>query len=145
MTRRTAALATAAGLMASLAVVPLLSADAAVQPAAGPRIGARETVVDPRPSADAALQAGHTPLARTSGLFIDPQLSAARWVAVHPEDKRSAAIRAAISRHPMAHWFTGTSDADLGQAVAAYTGSAQAAGTRSGSSSTTPREAAPDR
>ncbi|GIF20576.1 endoglucanase [Actinoplanes tereljensis] len=63
-----------------------------------------------------------------SGLYVDPQLPAARWVAAHPTDKRAAAIRAAISRQPMAHWFTGTSDADLGKAVTKYTRSAQIAG-----------------
>ena len=127
VTRRTAALATAAVVMASVAAMPLLSADAAVQPAAGPPSG---TLVHPRPSAAAEvrMRENANPLSRTSGLFVDPQLPAARWVAAHPGDKRSAAIRAAISRQPMAHWFTGTSDADMGQAVEKYTGSAQAAG-----------------
>jgi endoglucanase len=67
-------------------------------------------------------------LSLAGGLFVDPQLPAARWVAAHPEDRRSAAVRAAISSRPMAHWFTGTSDADLGRAVADYTGSARIAG-----------------
>lgn len=130
MTRRTAALATAAGVMASIAAVPLLSADAAVQPAAGPLSETHQAFVDPRPNAaaDVSLQANGNPLSRTSGLYVDTQLPAARWVAAHPEDKRSAAIRTAISRRPMAHWFTGTSDADTGRAVANYTRSAQAAG-----------------
>src|SRR3954468_470142 len=131
VTRRTAtaALLTAAVAMASVATVPLLSADAAVQPAAGPLSETRGTFVDPPSVAsDAAVPAKGNPLSRTSGLFVDPQLPAARWVAAHPEDRRSAAIRTAISRQPMAYWFTGGSDADMGQAVAKYTGSAQAAG-----------------
>ena len=121
---------TAAGVMASVAAVPLLSADTALQPAASPPSETRETFVGPRPSAasSGALPAGGTPLSRTNGLFVDPQLPAARWVAAHPGDERSAAIRTAISRQPMAHWFTGTSDADVGAAVAEYTRSAQAAG-----------------
>jgi endoglucanase len=127
VTRRTAALATAAVVMASVAAMPLLSADAAVQPAAGPP---SDILVHPRPSAAAEvrMRENANPLSRTSGLFVDPQLPAARWVAAHPGDKRSAAIRAAVSRQPMAHWFTGTSDADMGQAVGKYTSSAQAAG-----------------
>ncbi len=122
MTRRTAALLTAVVAMASLAAVPLLSADAAVGPAAGaPNARAAAT--------PAATPTGNgNPLSRTSGLFVDPQLPAARWVAAHPQDTRAAGIRAAISLQPMAHWFTGTSDADLGPAVADYTASAQAAG-----------------
>ena len=63
-----------------------------------------------------------------TALYVDPQLPAARWVAAHPHDKRSVAIRASIGRQPMAHWFTGTSDADLGKAVSKYAGAAQAAG-----------------
>ncbi|GIM91110.1 glycoside hydrolase family 6 protein [Paractinoplanes toevensis] len=63
-----------------------------------------------------------------SGLYVDPQLPAARWVAAHPTDKRAAAIRTAIGNQPMAHWFTGTSDPDLGKAVTKYTRSAQIAG-----------------
>jgi endoglucanase len=123
--RRTAVLTTAAVVMASVAAVPLLSADAALHPPANSR-----TFVDAQPSAapDVPLQEKGNPLSQTSGLFVDPQLPAARWVAAHPQDKRSGAIRAAISRQPMAHWFTGTSDADMGQAVADYTRSAQAAG-----------------
>src|SRR5689334_11410931 len=68
------------------------------------------------------------PPTRPTVLFIDPQLPAARWVAAHPTDPRAAAIRAAISDQPMAHWFTGTSDADVGTAVATYTQAAAAAG-----------------
>jgi endoglucanase len=108
--------------MASLAAVPLLSADAAAGPAAGsPAAGTAATPA-------VAPTANGNPLSRTSGLFVDPQLPAARWVAAHPQDTRSAGIQAAVSRQPMAHWFTGTSDADLGPAVANYTASAQVAG-----------------
>jgi endoglucanase len=82
----------------------------------------------PMLSADAAPRAVGNPLSRTHGLFVDPQLPAARWVAAHPRDKRATAIRNAIARQPMAHWFTGTSDADLGKAVTKYTRAAQVAG-----------------
>jgi cellulase/cellobiase CelA1 len=121
VTRRTAALTAAAVAVAAVAAVPLLSADAASKPPAGP--GAR-----PSAAAEVVRPAGAGPMSLTRGLFVDPRLPAARWVAAHPHDKRSAAIRSAISRQPMAHWFTGTSDADLGKAVTAYTGSAQSAG-----------------
>ena len=121
MTRRTAALMTAAVVMAA-AAVPVLSADAAVLPAEG------ASVATPLPVADATPPTGGTPLSRTHGLFVDPQLPAALWVAAHPADPRAAAIRAAISGQPMAHWFTGTSDPDVGAAVATYTRSAEAAG-----------------
>ncbi|WP_433379408.1 glycoside hydrolase family 6 protein [Actinoplanes sp. CA-142083] len=106
MKRRAAVL-----LAAVVAAMPLLAADA-------PSTTAAST---------AAAQPASTPLSRTRGLFIDPKLPAALWVAAHPKDERAAAIRSAISRQPMAHWFTGTSDADVGKAVAAYTRSATAA------------------
>jgi endoglucanase len=92
--------------------VPLLVADSPAAPPPPPQRADR----------------GGDPLARTRGLFIDPHLPAALWVAAHPQDERAAAIRTAISRQPMAHWFTGTSDADVGAAVADYTRSAAAAG-----------------
>jgi endoglucanase len=112
--RRRAAIAlTAAVVVAAVAAVPLLSSDAAVEPSAAPA-----------PTTAAASPVAPRPLT----LYVDPQLPAARWVAANPGDVRSAAITTAIAGQPMAHWFTGTSDPDLGQAVAAYTGSAQAAG-----------------
>ncbi|WP_203842955.1 glycoside hydrolase family 6 protein [Winogradskya humida] len=76
----------------------------------------------------AATSAGSGPLAITTGLFTDPKLPAASWVAAHPGDPRAAAIGASISSRPMARWFTGTSDSDIGKAVGKYTGTAQAAG-----------------
>src|SRR4051812_39538771 len=85
-------------------------------------------VAEPRLSADATPIAAGSPLNRTHGLYVDEQLPAARWVAAHPADQRAAAIRTSISRRPMAHWFTGTSDAAVGPAVAGYTRAAQAAG-----------------
>ncbi|WP_433295674.1 glycoside hydrolase family 6 protein [Actinoplanes sp. CA-030573] len=103
----TGALMTAAAVVFSLALVPTAAADSA------PAV--------PAP-------AGGDPLSRTHGLFADPGLPAARWVAAHPADPRAAAIRTAVSSRPMAHWFTGTSDADVGLAVANYTRSAEAAG-----------------
>jgi len=112
----------AAAVLFSVAAVPLLSADAAMRAAASP------VSVPPAVDAEVTVRAGGSPLSRTHGLYLDPLLPAARWVAAHPTDKRSAAIRTAISRQPMAHWFTGTSDADLGQAVGNYTRAAAAAG-----------------
>jgi endoglucanase len=112
MRRRIATLMTAAVVVLTAAAVPMLSADAAgpLAVAAGP----------------SAVVTGSLAVAgRPTALYVDPQLPAARWVAAHPTDPRAAAIRAAISRQPMAHWFTGTSDADLGAAVAKYTRAAQ--------------------
>ncbi|MEU4237132.1 glycoside hydrolase family 6 protein [Actinoplanes sp. NPDC026619] len=108
--------------MASVVAAQLLSVGTA-----GP---VRETVADTQAVVDAevALQTGGNPLSMTDGLFVDPQLPAARWVAANPSETRAAAIRTAISRQPMAHWFTGTSDADLGKAVTNYTRSARIAG-----------------
>ncbi|GAA0552574.1 glycoside hydrolase family 6 protein [Paractinoplanes ferrugineus] len=96
---------TAAAVLASAAAVSL--------PAA--------TGTDPRPTVA-------TMLSWSKGTFIDPRLPAARWVDAHPADSRAEAVRTAISSRPMAHWFTGTSDPDLGAAVTDYTRSAQAAG-----------------
>ncbi|MFF5289261.1 glycoside hydrolase family 6 protein [Paractinoplanes globisporus] len=124
MTRRTTALTTVAAVIAAVAV-SVLSADTA-STAARPETGAAQTPAEAE--ADVAPPAGTSPLSRTRGLFTDPQLPAARWVAAHPEDKRAATVRAAIGSQPMAHWFTGTSDADVGAAVANYTRSAEAAG-----------------
>lgn len=120
MTRRTRAW-TAAATVIALTASPLLSGDAAADTAAGLAVAAPAMPVASQP-------AGGTPLSRTHGLFADPQLPAARWVAAHPTDARAPAIRTAISSQPMAHWFTGAGDADVGAAVADYTGAAATAG-----------------
>ncbi|GAA2635201.1 glucanase [Paractinoplanes durhamensis] len=80
------------------------------------------------PTADAAPLVAAPAATLAWGLYVDPQLPAARWVAAHPQDTRAAAIRTSIGRQPMAHWFTGTSDADLGKAVTRYTAAAKTAG-----------------
>jgi cellulase/cellobiase CelA1 len=120
--KRTVGLMTVAVVLVSVVAAPLLSADAVADPARE----TRPAGVDPGAGSDAVSRAAGNPLSRTAGLFVDQLLPAARWVTAHPGDPRSAAIRTAISRQPMAHWFTGTSDANLGAAVAEYTGSAQA-------------------
>jgi endoglucanase len=128
VTRRTRASAAAATVIA-LAASPLLSADAAADTATGAAAGSVAGSVASAPATPAASQpTGGSPLSRTHGLYADPQLPAARWVAAHPGDVRAPAIRAAISSQPMAHWFTGAGDADVGAAVANYTGAAAAAG-----------------
>jgi len=111
-------LLTAATVLLPAAVAPLVSAGAA----------GSSRLAEPRPRETAVALATGNPLSLTHGLYVDPQLPAARWVAAHPADKRAAAIRTSIGRQPMAHWFTGTSDADLGQAVTKYTRAAQTAG-----------------
>ncbi|MDR7277349.1 glycoside hydrolase family 6 protein [Catenuloplanes atrovinosus] len=68
------------------------------------------------------------PFAMTTGLYVNPSSPSARWVAADPDHADAAAIRAKISTVPMARWFTGTSDAQIGPAVAAYTGTAADAG-----------------
>ncbi|MCF6526070.1 glycoside hydrolase family 6 protein [Streptomyces sp. JJ36] len=74
------------------------------------------------PSAPAA----STPLAMTSGFYVDPDSSPARWSAANPGDGRAAAIRSSIAGVPMARWF-GSWSGDIRSAVNAYTGAAEAA------------------
>ncbi|NGO70978.1 glycoside hydrolase family 6 protein [Streptomyces boncukensis] len=71
-------------------------------------------------------QAAPTPLAMTSGFYVDPDSSPARWSADNPGDGRASAIRDSIADTPMARWF-GSWSGDIGSAVDSYAGSAQAA------------------
>ncbi|MDP9796799.1 endoglucanase [Catenuloplanes nepalensis] len=91
-------------------------------------VAAGALATGPLMNADAAV-AGD-PIASTNGLFVDPASPSARWVAANPAHPDAASIRSKISTAPMARWFTGTSDAQIGPAVAAYTGTAVDAGDR---------------
>ncbi|GAB7053025.1 glycoside hydrolase family 6 protein [Catenuloplanes indicus] len=91
-------------------------------------VAAGALATGPLMTADAAV-AGD-PFAITNGLFVNPTSPSARWVAANPTHPDTASIRANIATAPMARWFTGTSDAQIGSAVAAYTGTAVDAGNK---------------
>ena len=91
-------------------------------------VAAGALAVGPVVTADAAV-AGD-PFEMTTGMFADPASPAARWVAGNAGHASAAAVRASISAMPMARWFTGTGEADIGAAVARYTGAAVDAGDR---------------
>ncbi|GAA0797897.1 glycoside hydrolase family 6 protein [Spirilliplanes yamanashiensis] len=75
--------------------------------------------------ASPALAAGD-PLALTNGFYVDPNTSAATWVASHRADGRAASIKTSIADRPMARWF-GNWSGDIGQAVGAFVGAADQA------------------
>ncbi|MGW6271125.1 MULTISPECIES: glycoside hydrolase family 6 protein [unclassified Streptomyces] len=74
--------------------------------------------------APAAAQA--SPISLTSGFYVDPNSSAAAWVAANPGDGRAAAIRADIAQRPIARWF-GSWSGDIAGAVSSYVGAADRA------------------
>jgi endoglucanase len=59
-------------------------------------------------------------------LYVDPQSTAAAWVANNPGDGRSADIRSRIASQPGARWFGGW-NGDIGAAVASHVNAAAAA------------------
>ncbi len=66
--------------------------------------------------------------AADSPFFVDPETSAARWVAANPGDPRAAVIRDRIAAVPQARWFTTTNTATVRAEVDAFVGAAAAAG-----------------
>ncbi len=76
-------------------------------------------------AASPALAAGD-PLAMTNGFYVDPNTSAATWVAGHREDTRAASIKTFIADRPIARWF-GNWSGDVNQAVSAFVGAADQA------------------
>jgi endoglucanase len=72
--------------------------------------------------APAAFAAGD-PVSMTNGFYVDPDNSAAQWVAANPGDGRASAIEAAIADEPAADWF-GDWSGDIGEATGAYVGAA---------------------
>ena len=66
--------------------------------------------------------------AAESPFYVDPQTSAARWVAANPGDSRAAVIRDRIANVPQGHWFTQNNTATVAAEVDALVGAAAAAG-----------------
>jgi len=73
-------------------------------------------------AAPAAYAAGD-PVSATNGFYVDPDNSAAQWVAANPDDGRASAIEASIASQPAADWF-GAWTGDIGEATGAYVGAA---------------------
>ncbi|WP_432958066.1 glycoside hydrolase family 6 protein [Micromonospora haikouensis] len=72
---------------------------------------------------------GATPAAAAdSAFYVDPQASAARWVAANPGDSRAAVIRDRIASVPQGRWFTTTNTSTVRSEVDQYVGAAAAAG-----------------
>ncbi|MFD5249787.1 glycoside hydrolase family 6 protein [Amycolatopsis sp. NPDC058340] len=68
-----------------------------------------------------------TAQAAPSGFYVDPQTSAARWVAANPNDGRAAVIRDRIANVAQARWFTTTNTGTVRAQVDAFVGAAAAA------------------
>ncbi|MFI7432096.1 glycoside hydrolase family 6 protein [Micromonospora haikouensis] len=66
--------------------------------------------------------------AADSAFYVDPQASAARWVAANPGDSRAAVIRDRIASVPQGRWFTTTNTSTVRSEVDQYVGAAAAAG-----------------
>ncbi len=66
--------------------------------------------------------------AAESPYYVDPQTSAARWVAANPADSRAAVIRDRIANVPQGRWFTQNNTATVAAEVDAFVGAAAAAG-----------------
>jgi endoglucanase len=66
--------------------------------------------------------------AAASPFYVDPNASAARWVAANPGDWRAPMIRDRIASVPQARWFTTTNTSTVRSEVDAFVGAAAAAG-----------------
>jgi endoglucanase len=66
--------------------------------------------------------------AAESPFYVDPQTSAARWVAANPGDSRAAVIRDRIASVPQGRWYTANNTATVAAEVDAFVGAAAAAG-----------------
>jgi endoglucanase len=69
-----------------------------------------------------------TASAAESPYYVDPQTSAARWVAANPGDSRAAVIRDRVASVPQGRWFTANNTATVAAEVDAYVGAAAALG-----------------
>ncbi|MFC0626282.1 glycoside hydrolase family 6 protein [Kribbella deserti] len=76
----------------------------------------------------AVLAAGRTAQAVSSPFYVDPNTSAAKWVAANPSDSRTPLIRDRIVATPQGKWFTTTNTSTVRAQVDAYVGAAAAAG-----------------
>ncbi|RIV39598.1 glycoside hydrolase family 6 protein [Micromonospora radicis] len=66
--------------------------------------------------------------AADSTFYVDPETSAARWVAANPNDPRAAVIRDRIANVPQGRWFTTTNTSTVRGEINALTSAAAAAG-----------------
>ncbi|MFL6120713.1 glycoside hydrolase family 6 protein [Actinophytocola sp.] len=66
--------------------------------------------------------------AAPSVFYVDPETSAAQWVAANPNDSRAAVIRDRIANVPQARWFTTTNTSTVRAQVDGFVGAAAAAG-----------------
>ncbi|GAA0417811.1 glucanase [Acrocarpospora corrugata] len=66
--------------------------------------------------------------AADSVFYVDPQTSAARWVAANPNDSKTAVIRDRVAAVPQGRWFTTTNTATIRSEISAYVGAAATAG-----------------
>ncbi|MFG2063004.1 glycoside hydrolase family 6 protein [Micromonospora sp. NPDC048871] len=66
--------------------------------------------------------------AADSAFYVDPQTSAARWVAANPGDSRAAVIRDRIANVPQPRWYTTTNTSTVQGEVSQFVGAAAAAG-----------------
>ncbi|WP_158842170.1 glycoside hydrolase family 6 protein [Saccharothrix deserti] len=69
-----------------------------------------------------------TAQAADSAFYVDPNTSAARWVAQNPNDSRARVIRDLIANTPQARWYTTTNTSEIRGQVDAFVGAAAAAG-----------------
>jgi endoglucanase len=66
--------------------------------------------------------------AAASPFYVDPNTSAAKWVAANPGDSRTPVIRDRIANVPQAKWFTTTNTSTVRGEVDAFVAAAAAAG-----------------
>ncbi|MFJ2030045.1 glycoside hydrolase family 6 protein [Streptosporangium sp. NPDC087985] len=66
--------------------------------------------------------------AADSSFYVDPDTSAARWVAANPGDSRTPVIRDRIAAVPQARWFTTTNTSAVRGQVSAFAAAAANAG-----------------
>ena len=66
--------------------------------------------------------------AADSVFYVDPQASAARWVAANPNDSRAGLIRDRIASVPQGRWFTANNPGTVAGEVDSYVGAAAAVG-----------------
>ena len=66
--------------------------------------------------------------AADSPFYVDPETSAAKWVAANPGDSRAPVIRDRIAAVPQARWFTTTNTSTVRGQVSAFVGAAAGAG-----------------
>ncbi|MEU8383732.1 glycoside hydrolase family 6 protein [Streptosporangium sp. NPDC048865] len=66
--------------------------------------------------------------AADSPFYVDPETSAAKWVAANPGDSRASVIRDRIASVPQPRWYTTTNTSAVRGQVSSFVGAAAAAG-----------------